>query len=112
MFIKRSTALAAAGDTGTPLAGSQFEILKFDALVEFAVTVDVAVCRATVYSGTDLLQESSDIDVLAAATPHAYPDHYLLNDVAAATEKLGVQLVKISGAASVVRTSVRVTPVS
>lgn len=108
--IKVSTALAAAGDTGFPLNRNQYEILPWDALVEFAITTDIAVTRASVYSGSDLLQQSSDLDVLAAANPHIYPDHYTLNDVAAANERLGVELTKISGAASVVRTTVRITP--
>lgn len=109
-FIKVQTALAAAGDQGFPLRGNQYEILPFDAVVEFAVTTDIAVTRASVFSGSDLLMQSSDLDVLAAANPHLYPDHYALNDVAGAQERLGVELTKISGAASVVRTSVKVTP--
>lgn len=109
--IKVSTALAAAGDQAFPLNRNQYEILPYDALVEFAITTDIAITRASVYSGGDLLQQSSDLDVLAAANPHLYPDHYTLNDVAGRSERLGVELTKISGAASVTRTSVRITRV-
>lgn len=111
MLIKVSTALAAVGDSGFPLRGNQYEILPFDAVVEFAITTDIAETRATVYSGTDLLQQSSPLDVLAAANPQLYPDHFILKDVAAAGERLSVDLVKISGAASVVRTQVNITRV-
>lgn len=105
-LIKVTSALAAAGDTAFPLRGNQYEILPWDAAVKFAITTDVAVVRASVYSGGDLLQQQSDLDVLAAASPHLNPDHYLLEDVAAWNERLGVDLTKISGAASSVRTSV------
>lgn len=107
--MKRSTALAAAGDQGFPLQGQQYEILQWPALVEFAITTDIAVTRASVYSGGDLLQQAGDLDVLAAANPQLYPDHFTLNDVAAAGDRLSVELTKISGAANVVRTQVRVT---
>lgn len=110
MLIKISTALAAVGDTGFPLRGNQYEILPFDAVSEFAVTTDVAVVNATVYSGTDLLQQSAPLDVLAAASPQVYPDHFILKDAAARGERLSVDLIKISGAASAVRTQVNITP--
>lgn len=109
-MISVTSALAAAGDQAFPLRGNQFEILPFDALVEFAITTDVVVTRASVYSGSDLLMQSSDVDLLAAATPHTYPDHFKLNDVAAQNERLGVELTKISGAANSVRTTVKITP--
>lgn len=110
MLIKIATALAAAGDAGFPLRGNQYEILPFDAVAEFAVTTDVAVVNCSVYSGTDLLQQASPLDVLAAASPQLYPDHFILKDAAARGERLSVDLVKISGAASVVRTQVNITP--
>lgn len=106
-----ATPLAAAGDQGFPLRGQQYEILTFDALVEFAITTDIVVTRASVYSGTDLLQQSGDVPLLAAATPHLYPDNFTLNDYAAAMDRLSVELTKISGAANVARTTVRVTRV-
>lgn len=110
MLIKVPTALAAAGDGGFPLRGSQYEILPFDAVVEFAVTTDVAVVNGTVYSGTDLLQQAAALDILAAANPQLYPDHFILKDAAGRGERLSVELLKISGAASVVRTQVNITP--
>lgn len=110
MLIKVSTALAAVGDPGFPLRGNQYEILPFDAVVEFAVTTDIAVTNATVYSGTDLLQQAAPCDVLAAATPQVYPDNFILKDAAARGERLSVELLKVSGAANVVRTQVNITP--
>jgi hypothetical protein len=107
--MKIATNLAAAGDQAFPLQGQQYEILTFPALVEFAITTDVAVTRASVYSGSDLLQQSGDLDVLAAANPQLYPDHFTLNDIAGTHDRLSVQLNKVSGAANVVRTQVRVT---
>lgn len=106
-----NSALAAAGDQAFPLRGQQYETLPYDAFVEFAITTDVAVVRISVYSGGDLLQQDADAPVLAAATPHTVPDHFVLNDVAGWNERLGVTGTKISGAASVMKTSVRISRV-
>lgn len=110
-LIQVQSALAAAGDQAFPLRGNQFEILPYDAFIELAVTTDIAVTRISAYSGGDLLLQSGEAPVVAAATPHTYPDHFILNDVAAWNERIGVEATKISGAASVVRTSVRITRV-
>ena len=110
-LIQVQNALAAAGDQAFPLRGNQYEILPYDSFVEFAITTDIAVTRISAYSGGDLLLQSGEAPVLAAASAHVYPDHFLLNDVAAWNERLGVEATKISGAASVVRTSVRITRV-
>lgn len=110
MLIKITSALAAVGDQAFPLRGNQYEILPFDAVCEFAVTTDVAVVNGTVYSGTDLLQQASPMDVLAAANPQLYPDHFILKDAAGRGERLSVELLKVSGAASSVRTQVNITP--
>ena len=109
-LIKTSTTLV-ANATATPLTGNQYEFLPFDALVEFAILGDTgAVVNGTVYSGSDVLMQSSPVDILAVANPIIYPDHYNLSDVAAAGERLNVQLQEAAGATPVVRVAVRITP--
>ena len=109
--IKKRTTMTASGEA-FPLQGDQFEILPFDALCEFAVLGDAgASVRGTVYSGSDLLQSSSLIDLLAVASPIVYPDHYTLNDVAAQGERLSVQLLETASETPIVRTQVRITHV-
>lgn len=111
MLVKVTNTVTAAGEQAFPLRGSQYEILPHDSVVEFAITTDVAVVNVTVYSGTDLLQQSAPADILAAASPQLYPDHFILKDAAAKGERIGVELMKISGAASAVRTQVNITPI-
>ncbi len=102
---------AAAGATVNPLQGSQYEYLPFDALVEFAIYADTAdVWSISVFSGSDVLMQSSPAPILATAAPIIYPDHFFLQDVAAAGERLGVQAVNGTGAIASLRTLVRITP--
>lgn len=108
--MKVRTTMTANGEA-FPLIGQQYERLDFDALVEFAILVDTGgTVRATVYSGTDVLQQNSLVDVLAVASPILYPDHYTLTDGAAAGDKLSVQLFEGAAGTPIVRTQVRITP--
>lgn len=108
--MKVRTTMAANGEA-FPLVGQQYEVLDFDALVEFAILGDTgATVRATVYSGTDVLQQNSLIDSLAVTAPILYPDHYALTDGVGAGERLSVQLFEGAAGTPVVRTQVRITP--
>lgn len=102
----------AAGTTGTayPLQGSQYEYLPFNALVEFSIIQDGSTDAntATVYSGSDVLQESAPIDVKSSLIS-IYPDDFQLQDVAAAGERLGVAVAK-AGTTDTVQVVVRITP--
>ena len=101
----------ADGATINPLQGNQYEYLPFDALVEIAVLADAGdTWLGTIFSGSDVLMQNSIVDALALATPIVYPDHFTLQDVAAAGERLGIQLTNNTGAVADVRTAVRITP--
>lgn len=109
-LIKVLTTMTANG-LATPLAGNQYEFLPFDALVEFAILADTgATVNATVFSGSDVLMQNSPVDILAVASPIIYPDHYNISDVAAAGERLNVQLQEAAAGTPDVRTAVRITP--
>jgi len=92
-----------------PLQGNQYEFLPFPARVEFAIvgnsalaaggpgeSADIDKVTATVFSGSDILQQQSGItnktDTTAQSKNAVYPDDFLLDDVAAAGERLSVQL--------------------
>ncbi len=86
-----------------PLQGSQYEYLPFNARVEFAIVGDKATVpaeidgvTATVFSGSDILQQAGPITnkglVTAQSRNAVYPDDFLLDDVAAAGERISVQL--------------------
>jgi len=101
----------ADGSTTNPLRGSQYEYLPFNAFVEFAVYADTGdVFTLSVFSGSDVLMQNAPMPILATADPIIYPNHYFLNDVAGAGERLGVQAVNGTGAVASFRTLVRITP--
>ena len=109
-MIRKKTATDGGG-TFFPLQGSQYEYLPFNALLEFAIIADDAAAavgaEATVYSGSDVLMEKSGIDAKTVLNA-IYPDDFTLQDVAAAGERIGVQL--DVGADGEVLTVVRITP--
>lgn len=110
--IKNKHAFTAVGQTFNPLVGSQYEYLPFNALVEFAILGDAAntgEIMASVFSGSDVLLQNSEIDTKAVAEPIQYPWDYDIQDVAAAGERLGVTLTNTVDA-DIVRTVVRITP--
>lgn len=110
-IVGRNT-LAANGQA-FPLQGNQFEILPYDAYVEFAILADTgASVRHTVYSGSDLLLQSALVQILAVASPILYPDHYNLNDVAARGERLSIELLETAAGTPIVRSMVKITPAS
>ena len=108
----RVNSTLSAGVPTFPLQGSQYEYLPFNARVEFAIiettAVPTAVVSATVFSGTDVLQQAGAITLkIGGAT--VYPDDFLLDDVAAAGERLSVELVSPAGSATV-QTVAKITP--
>lgn len=108
-LLKKRTTMTANG-TANPLVGDQYEYLPFNALCEFAILADTgATVRATVFSGSDLLQQSSQVDILAVASPILDPDHYSLKDIAGQGERLGVELMEMAAGTPIVRTQVKVT---
>jgi len=109
----RSVDVLQAGVPVFPLQGNQFEYLPFNARVEFAVTeitptTLIGDVEATVFSGTDILQQQALISGVADGRV-TYPDDFLLDDVAAAGERLSVELRSAIGGATV-ETVVKITP--
>jgi len=106
-----ATTDAASGATVTPLQGSQYEYLPFNAYLEFAIYADTGDSwTVSVFSGSDVLMQSAPMPILATASPIIYPDHYFLSDVAAAGERIGVQAVNGTGGVASFRTLVKITP--
>jgi len=110
-LIKTIDQAVADGATIFPWQGNQYEFLPFDALVSIALLADTAdTWLASVFSGSDVLMQSSQIDNLAIAVPITFPDDYSLEDVAAAGERLGCSLTNNTGAVADVRTAARIIP--
>jgi len=94
-----------------PWQGNQYEFLPFDALIEVAILADAGdTFDASVFSGSDVLLQSSPVDALALATPITFPDDYNLSDVAGQGERLGCVLANTSAGVADIRTSVKITP--
>jgi len=121
--IRVQTVAGAAPTTVFPLQGNQYEFLPFNARIEFALvgrdgaTPDViSGVTATVFSGSDVLQQRSGItdkSTTTAQTKNAvYPDDFLLDDVAAAGERLSVELNIPADVTfdSIIDTVVKITP--
>lgn len=107
--IRRRNAAVAVGAKVNPLVGSQYEYLPFNALVEAAITSDIAGAEATFFSGTDVILEDSPVPV--KATEPVYPDDYDVRDVAAQGERLGLTIRNATGAGvAVFTTVVKITP--
>jgi hypothetical protein len=107
--IRSTTTNLAANATAFPLQGNQYEYLPFNAAVEFAVVANAAGILATVYSGSDILQQAGATTV--KATSPVYPDDFLLADIAMAGERISVEIRETAGVATTdIETVVRITP--
>jgi hypothetical protein len=104
----RQTFNAGIGATVTPLQGSQYEYLPFAARLEFAVIAAAAGLRATVYSGSDVLQQNGPTTV--KVTPVVYPDDFLLDDVAMAGERINIEINNPTAGAIAGEVVVKITP--
>lgn len=112
--IRTRTSVPSGGAPVYPLQGDQYEYLPFPARVQFAVvgsdaaTVDT---RATVYSGSDVLQQNGPITTKPAATLNVVnPDDFMLDDVAGQGERLNVVLTNSGTTADLVDVVCIITP--
>ena len=111
-LMQGSTSIAAASVNDNVLAGSQFEYLPFNAMLEFGLNGDAngADLRVDVYSGSDVLLENAPMS--AQNRVPIYPDDFQLNDVAAGGERIKIRVRNVNaGAARTLFHSVRITPI-
>lgn len=109
--ISSTDSVAANATIDNVLAGSQFEFLPFDSALQFGIVGAGALgaILVDVYSGQDVLQESAPISILNRYP--VFPEDFSLDDVAAAGERIKVRLRNTTGAAIIVNTVVKVTPI-
>lgn len=108
--ITKRVALSANASAAV-LVGDQFEYLPYDANVEVGILADATGVLATVYSGSDLLQDEGPVQIGTINTQPKYPDDFGLSDVAAGGDRLNVRVRDTSGAARVVMVVVKITAV-
>jgi hypothetical protein len=109
--IKDLRSLAIGATSIAVLQGNQYEFLPFHAHVEFALVAENSSVTATVYAGSDVLQQSGPVQQKAAPASAVYPDDFLLDDTVMAGDRLNVQLTNGNAAAVNALTVVKITPV-
>lgn len=107
--INRKTDLAIAA-RANPIAGSQYEWLPWPSLVRFYILADGDGVFASLFTGSNVILEPSEVDQRPVTEPINVADDVLAEDVVGGGERLGVELRNESGAARVVRTRVVVIP--
>jgi hypothetical protein len=108
-LINRRISLLANG-TANAVAGDQYEYLPFPASIEIGMSADATGVLATVFSGSDLLMGEGPVQIGTINVQPKYPDDFQLTDVAAAGDRLSVNLRDTSGVARTVMVQVRITP--
>jgi hypothetical protein len=101
-----------AGSTVTPFAGTTYEFIPFHARIEIAMVGQAGTLGdlvATFNSGSDLLLEESPISV--AARYPVYPDDFLVEDDAAAGDRLRLILRNTSVADRKVLVFLKMAPI-
>jgi hypothetical protein len=106
----RAAQSVAAGADYSPLVGNQYEYLPFAARVSFAMISSADDVTATVYSGTDVLQQVGPVSNKGAAGVIVNPDDFLLEDVAMAGDRLNIAIHNGGAAAADVQVAVIITP--
>jgi hypothetical protein len=111
--IQDEVSVGASSTVANVIAGSIYEYLPFNALVEVAVAQqsgNIGDVRVTVNSGPDTLMEEGAIGSLSATAMVKYPDDFYLSDQAAAGDRLTIKLRNTTAGAIVVTFSIRITP--
>jgi|SRR5438445_4506833 len=103
------TALGASGQAN-PLANTRYEIAPYDCAIEIAVSADATGVLATLGSGTDATQDEGPVQLATINVQPKYPDDFYLSDVVGLGERIIYSLRDTSGAARVVMSVVKITP--
>lgn len=112
--ISVRTALGANAQVNV-LQGTQYEFLPpamfpRGAYVEFGTVTDATGVLRTIQTGVDIVEEESPMQLATINTQPIYPDHFTCNDLVGPGERINVKVRDTSGAARVVMTMVRFTP--
>jgi hypothetical protein len=106
--IQNRVSVAANATNDNVIAGSQFEYLPYNAILEFGLVGAATGLLTDVYSGSDILCEG--MAPSEANRMPVYPDDYSLNDVAAAGERIKIRVRNTTGAAIVFFYSLKIRP--
>lgn len=106
--IQGSVSVAANVANDNVIAGSQFEIMPYNARLNFGLCGSATGLLADVYSGADLVCENFALN--ANNRIPIQPDDFTLMDVAAVNDRLKVKIRNTTGGALTAFWSIIVTP--
>lgn len=108
MIVNVKTALAANG-TALPLQGSIYEFASEASLIEIGIAADATGVLATINAGPDTVAEEMPVSLKTINVLPVYPDDFF-SDQVLPQDRLVIKLRDTSGAARVVMTQLRITP--
>ena len=108
MMVQDETSIAANATVANILTGSVFEFMPFNALLQIGLVAAATGLQVTVSSGSDFLMQESPISIQNRFP--IFPEDFPLEDVAAAGERLTIRVRNTTGAAIIMFTTVRMTP--
>jgi hypothetical protein len=98
----------AAGATGTPFQGRQYEFIPQGGGVAIGLLAEATGVVATVYLGGDLVLEEAPIPIGTANQVPVWPDHYLVQETVYPGTRVKVQLRNTSGGTIVTKNVLRI----
>lgn len=108
-MIQNSLSVAANQTVANLLSGSIYEYLPFDCYVEIALNASASGLQAQVVSGSDVLQEQGNMGNQNRFP--VYPDDFILQDYAAAGDRLVLRVTNTTAGAITTFYAVKLTPV-
>ena len=109
MMINDETSIAANATVANVLTGSVFEFIPFNALLQIGLVAAATGLQITVSSGSDILMQESPVSIQNRFP--LFQEDFPLEDVAAQGERLTIRARNTTGAAIILFTTVRITPV-
>lgn len=108
-LITGATSVAANATNANVLAGSAYEFLPYNAVLDIGLCSNAAGDhQVTVLAGSDTLLEESGVS--RANRVPIFPDDYQIRDVALGGERLTIRTRNTTGVAATIFWAVRITP--
>lgn len=98
----------AAGASGQPFQGRQYEFIPHGGQVAIGMLAEATGMVATVYLGGDLVLEEAPIPIGSANQVPVWPDHYLVQETVYPGTRVKVNLRNTSGGTIVNKTVLRI----